>query len=298
LSTDGIAWTLKGITNLTSGAAYHVRVVYDASAFGGGAYHYKAWFWNGNPNVVVNIYYAESNDGFGWNNIQLITQGSSPIVDGVSPGWFYHLYGPAAVMYNANATSTPGAPFTYPYIMMYHISTEGLGPGTSIEQTGLAISTDGLLWNRWTYANGTSSYEPIIIPQGVGSGLNLLYNWDGGYAFVGSMIVDPSGTMHAFYSGANPNIAEGLSYGQGIGHATSMDGINWILEPLSPNKPILYFTDGFQAVPSWRSGRTYAPFVLLDTFGGTDLVWKMWFTGGLGTTAGTNQAIGYATKPF
>jgi hypothetical protein len=296
LSTDGINWTLKGTTDLSVCAAYHARVLYDVNAFGNGTYYYKVYYWNGSPSTTMNIFYAESNDGMAWVNSQLITQGSAPLVDGVSPGWFYHLYGPAFVYYNANATSTPGVPLSYPYVMYYHISTEGGGPGTSIEQTGLAISVDGLLWNRWSYANGTASTEPVMIPYGIGTIGDPYYTWNGGYAYIGSVVNDGSGVWRAFYTGANPNNAQGITYAQGIGSATSADGINWTFEPLQPNKPIFYITDSFDEVISWRDGRVCAPYVIYGKFGGTDWMYKMWFSGGRGVVAGMNGAIGYATK--
>jgi len=91
-----------------------------------------------------------------------------------------------------------------------------------------------------------------------------------------------------YYSGSNLNFTDGVVYAHGIGHATSRDGVTWSLDA---SNPTFYYNNGV----AWRNSRTYTPFVLLGTFGGGPLVWKMWFSGGSGTSAGVNMGIGYAT---
>jgi hypothetical protein len=48
-SNDGINWTLKGETNLTSPltTAFHPVVLYDKNGFGGISKPYRMWFWTG-----------------------------------------------------------------------------------------------------------------------------------------------------------------------------------------------------------------------------------------------------------
>jgi hypothetical protein len=293
LSNDGILWTLKGLTNLPVGGSYHACVLYDTNSFGivGGPF-YKVWYWTGSPTTTIGaIQYAESNDGFNWINIQSVTQGIPPLVDGVNPGFFYHLYGAGFVKYNPSATSTPGLPYSFPYTMLYDISSEGSGPGTNDECIGVAYSTDGKNWLRY-------GQTPVLIPPGTGVGIppgppsnqNLMYDWDGSHSFRPSIVIDDNRVYHMFYSGSNQNFTDGLAYAHGIGHAISRDGVTWSRDW---ENPIFYYNNGV----AWRSGRTYTPFVLYGNFGSTGpKIWKMWFSGGNGSVAGVDQGIGYATK--
>jgi hypothetical protein len=272
-SNDGINWTFN--SNVISGSAFHPCVIYDRNGFGGGAYYYKAWYWTGTPATTVGvIQFSQSTDGITWTAPTPVTQDPSfPLVDGISPGYFYHLYGPGAVLYNPVATSTPGQPFTYPYQMFYDTSSEGFGPGGSVEQIGLAYSSDGLNWTRY-------GSEPILIPSGA------IGDWDGTHAFRPS-VVRVTGTYYMLYSGSNDNIdpVTSVSYAHGIGLATSTDGIHWTK---SASNPVFSYANGV----AWRNSRTYAPSVLLSPNG---LQLQMWFSGGSGLTAGTSQGIGYAT---
>ena len=91
-----------------------------------------------------------------------------------------------------------------------------------------------------------------------------------------------------------------MVYAHGLGHASSIDGINWVKDT---DNPIFIYNDG---VP-WRNTRTYTPFVLFEPFcsqGSCSLCnAKMWFGGGTGImvppgpVAGVDQGIGYATLP-
>ena len=273
-SDDGIHWTLKSDNVVINGPnPAHPCVVYDENGFGGGSVYYKAWYWKGYPAAgdVSVIQYSESSDGIVWKPSISVTQdASSPLSDGI-PGYFYHLYGPGAVLYNPAATSTAGQPYTFPYVMFYDTSNEGGGPGKGIEQIALAYSSDGLAWTRY-------GSEPIIIPSGVST------DWDGAYAYRPSLIRSQSGTYYLLYSGSNDQIdpTTTIPYAHGIGVATSLDGIHWTK---STSNPVFSYADG----SAWRNSRTYAPSVLLSSSGGL----QMWFSGGTGLTAGMNQGIGY-----
>lgn len=278
-SNDGVNWTLKGETNLSP--AYHPVVLYDKNRFGGGIYPYKMWYWTGNVGITPDvIQYAFSMDGITWTAPQPITQDLTfPIVTGVSPGYFYHLYGPGFIIYNPSATSVPGQPYTFPYVMFFDTATEGFGPGTSVEQIGLAYSSDGIAWTRY----GT---QPILIPSGNGT------DWDATH-FYRPSIIKSQGVYHMYFSGSNENIdpLTTVVYAHGIGHASSADGISWTKDP----NPIFIYSDGV----AWRNSRTYTPFVLFDpscSLSSSSFA-KMWFTGGTGLTTGINQGIGYATLP-
>ena len=277
-SNDGITWILNGSTNLSPG--YHACVLYSNNKFNGTIDHfYRIWYWTGNAGLIVDVIKtAESDDGITWVNIQSVTQNPFfPLVDGITPGLLFHLYGPGFIYYNTQSTNITGAPYTYPYVLFYDIASEGFGPGTSSEGIGLAYSLDGFNWTRYNPLP-----IPILIPDGCPGG----FCWDLTHAYRPSLIIDSNNKTypyHLYYSASNDDILSGLIYAHGIGHAISTDGVTWSIDY---RNPIFYYNN---PVP-WRSGRTYTPFVL--NFNGT-LV--MWFSGGSSDIYGQNGSIGYAT---
>jgi hypothetical protein len=279
VSRDGIVWSLAALTNLSQ--AYHICVLYSANGFDGtSAYAYRAWYWNGVASTTISgIQHAESYDGVTWFNASSVTQDAGqPLVDGATPSFFYHLYGPGFVLYNGAPTNVPGAPMTYRYVMYYDISSEGLGPGDNVESEGVAFSSDGFYWVRY-------GLVPVLISDGTTS---LQSNWAQSHIFRVSVLWDATQLLwHMYYSGSN-QLLNGLNYAHGIGHAISREGVTWATDA---NNPIFYYNNGV----AWRSGRSYTPFVLQVVANGTA---QMWFSGGSGTVAGVNQSIGYATAPY
>lgn len=277
-SNDGINWVLGAVTNLV-GNYYHPCVVYDENGFGGGPYYYKLWLWDGTASATPStVLYTASVDGITWLLPVPATQGDPPIVVGTGPSYFFHCYGPASVMYNPDAASIPGAPYTYPYVMLYNAASEAAFPGLGIygvEQLALAYSDDGIDWIR----TGVSpDYPPIVVPT------NDDAAWDGRYTYQATMIVAQDG-YHLFYSGSNDITSVGVpGYANGIGHAYSDDGLTWTKDP---DNPIFRYTDGV----AWRTSRSYTPWVL-NTISGSCSLNKMWFTGANSSV----RAVGYATS--
>jgi hypothetical protein len=289
-SNDGVNWTLKGETNLSPAidptrTAGHAVVLYDKNGFGVGGKPYRIWYWTLTPsssNVGV-IQFSQSSDGLTWDPPQPITQNpASPLVDSTT-FFFFQLYGPGFVIYNPTATSIPGRPYTFPYVMFYDIATSDQSSMTlPAEGIGLAYSNDGIFWTRF-------GSQPVLIPPGATTGA-----WDGTHMYRPSIIKD-QGVYHMFYSGSNQFIdpATTVVYAHGLGHASSTDGINWTRDP---DNPIFIYSDGV----AWRNSRSYTPFVLFKPFCTLQSCFspaKMWFTGGTGTVAGIDQGIGYATLP-
>lgn len=283
-SNDGINWTLLGETNIPSPTTHPV-VLYDKNGFGVAGKPYRIWYWTGvvgGSNADV-IQFSQSNNGLTWDPPVAITQSiTAPIAIGISGDYFYHLYGPGFVIYNPSASSVPGQPYTFPYVMFFDTATES--PSISIpstEQIGLAYSSDGIFWTRY-------GSEPVLIPPGNNT------DWDGQYVFRPS-VFKTQGVYHMFYSGSNGlDSVNTIPYAHGIGHASSTDGTNWVRDS---DNPIFIYSDGV----AWRNSRTYTPFVLFNSFcdqGKCPTCFaKMWFTGGSGIVAGANQGIGYATLP-
>jgi hypothetical protein len=229
-------------------------------------------------NVVRNHGYTESNDGVIWDAPIPITQdGAFPILTGA--GFFYQLYGPGFVIYNPKATSTPGQPYSFPYVMFYDVAQIDQS-GKQTENIGLAFSSDGKFWTGFY----SSSNQPIFLAGDNSS------DWDFTHVFRPS-ILKIKGVYHMFYSGSNALVDQATTvvYAHGIGHASSIDGINWLRDQ---GNPIFIYSNDVL----WRNTRTYTPFVLGCGYCGA----KMWFTGGTTTSpnppvAGVDGAIGFAT---
>jgi hypothetical protein len=265
-SNDGINWT-AGANPVTGpvGGANHPLVEYDSNGFGQGVY-YKLWYWTGNMTYSINdLRYAESGDGINWTNDQTLTQdGASPLVTGnPGPDWNAGSYGPCDTFYDADGSNSFDDINTWnnKYVMYY------MGTNGGSEYIGLAYSNNGIHWKR--YGN-----NPVLSP-GAGA------DWDNtsvGYCSV----INISGIWRMWYGG-------GPGTNQGIGYATSPDGINWTKHP---DNPIFHVNDN---VP-WRNDRTYTPWVLHDSADfsghGDAHPYKMWFSG---KSDDGKYSIGYAT---
>lgn len=250
---------LEGLNN----DPHHLQVVYDPAGFGGAAYKYKTWFWDinaaGTPYTINSIAFAESTDGVHWVNEQSVTQNpAQPLVTGADTGWNRGSYGPINVHYQAGAANTGDNPWNYAYVM-YYDGTDG-----SHEYAGLAYSSDGLNW---------SAYEPGPVLEGDPGA------WDSYSVGYGTVIRQSANSFVYFYSGSTTS---GVS--QGIGVATSTDGIHWTK---SPTNPIFNISQG---VP-YRSVRDYTPSVVQDN---TGALW-MYYTA-LGPNAADPKDIGVAQQ--
>jgi len=280
-SNDGINWVNEGgdLGVLTNAA--HPVVLYDAGGFGGSGYYYKIWYWDGTQEGPGAIRYAESTDGIHWTNDQAIGQDSSaPLVTGLDSDygtWFYHSYGPGAVLYNPSGYTSPNTadPMGNKYVMYYDAASESATTvdKETIENTALAISADGITWTRY-------GSEPVF----EASGGSLTGSWDSRYAYVWT-VLKIDGQYQMWYSGG-----QGGS-NAGMGYAESTDGITWTKQV----DPVMSVSDGI----AWRSDRTYTPLVLYDEnqFGGhgDTAYYKMWYTGV--DVTDSYYAVGYACIP-
>lgn len=270
-SDDGVTWSgpveMQGIE--TDG--YHAKVLYIPGGYGAGPYYYKIWYWD--PTYLYQIEAmrtADSTDGVNWVNDQALTEDAAyPLVSGVAgTDWKRGTYGPVAMLYNASAANTGGDPFDYTFSMYYDATTGGM------EVIGLAYSADGKNWTR--YGN-----DPVLDHGDPG-------DWDSDYVTNGTVIPDLGGEWHMWYSGSGP--AGGGN--EGVGYATSPDGINWTRDG---DNPIISIYDGV----AWRDARTYTPSVLYsaDKFDGHGQasLFKMWFSG-VTETPDKNYAIGYMSS--
>ena len=264
-SNDGIIWAAGSnpLSALVAGAS-HPLVKYDSNGFGSGVY-YKMWYWSGNQTYNINdLRYAESIDGINWTNDQPLTQdGSLPLVTGnPGPDWNAGSYGPADIIYNpAGSTSLDDSNLWNNKYVFYYMGTNG-----NNEYIGLAYSNNGIFWKRY-------GSNPVLSPGGAS-------DWDNtsvGYCSV----IYSYGTWRMWYGG-------GPGTNQGIGYATSADGIIWTK---SPDNPIFSVSNNV----SWRNDRTYTPWVIYDSSSfsgqGDFYPYKMWFSG---RSTDGKYSVGYA----
>ncbi len=273
-SPDGIDWTfLADMTHLQE-TARHSRVLFDRDGFGIGA-PYRIWYWdsrniyNSSPTVLNWLRTAYSVNGVDWTGDTNLTQDpTSPLLT-TTDGPFHGSYGPADILYfpqNAPVLD-PSAPFNNRYVMYYDV-TNG-----SEEQLALAASADGVFWRQ-------EGPLPVLPRGGLGA-------WDANYACEHAVVLRLSATQYfMLYSGGIKASSEG------IGCATSTDGLNW--HKYSGN-PVFSISDGV----AWRSARTYNPWVLMSSqqFNGHGdrVCFKLWLTGAPGANPGDID-IGYGSQ--
>lgn len=101
----------------------------------------------------------------------------------------------------------------------------------------MAVSADGLLWGAPVEG------QMVLAPGGSGS-------WDSKSATLGSIVRDAAG-LHMYYAGGTYY----LLGGDGIGYATSGDGLTWVKNAT----PLLHKSDGV----AWRANYIGAPSIVL-----------------------------------
>lgn len=279
-SDDGLNWTILAnpVSGLQAGG-YHCQVLFDSGGFEGSAFFYRIWYWDSTQPYsagIAQIRTASSADGVNWTDDQAVSQVGSTVVTGTCPGspcpWNYGSYGPIALVHNPGGSPTldDASVFNNRYVMYYNGTTGGQ------ESWGLAYSADGLLWKGY---NGGAA--PVLPPGGTGQ-------WDATHAANGSAVRNLNGTWDLWYGGG-----DGAST-QGIGHATSPDGITWTRDPANPLLDLGCPSppSGRGCAGSWNETRNYTPVVLVWPGGCSAQTLKMWRTGADGS--GT-KSIGFAS---
>jgi len=273
ISSDGKTWTDLGtLTMPTSG--YHATVEYYSNGFAGmntglspdrNTMYYRMWYWKATMTYdVSDLRYAESADGKVWHNDQPLqnSSGKVPIVQDTNPRrWNSGSYGPCNnIFYDPN---------TSPHFTMYYDGTTG-----GEESIGLAYSDDGVSW--WGYDADNDGYaDPVL------TGSSSSTDWDYHFASRCSVLKEGPTDYKMWYSGGNTAVHDG------IGYATSSDGISWSKYPSGTTNKVFHKNDTKYPGYPWRSSRTYCPSVIKDGD-----VYKMWYAGKSSTTS--DYAIGYA----
>ena len=252
-SPDGINWTTVGQVSGLANPRHTVVEKIDAG--------YQIWYDDSTKLYSIDaIRTATSTDGLHWTNDQPITQVGSTVVTGEYPSWNTGSYGPEDILFNPLGNPSIVHPVDGNSVwankfVMYYDGTTG-----NDESVGLAVSNDGINWEG--YDGGIA---PVLDSSATA--------WDSGYVGYGTVIQAGPNAFEFWYSGGSA-VASALN--EGIGYATSTDGIHWVKDP----NPIFHISDGV----AWRDKRTYTPMVIGN---------QMWFTG---VSSSGVYSIGYATE--
>ncbi|MHC4535066.1 MAG: glycoside hydrolase family protein [Planctomycetota bacterium] len=247
---------------------------------------YRMWYW-GTDGAIDGIGYATSNDGINWTK-----QGTGPVLSPGAPGdWDDDGVGEVSVINDGGtfkmwysgydgtngrvgyATSSDGMIWTkHPDPVM----DIGL-PGSfdDVSATELSVHKDGSIYKMWYTGNDsgpigyatssdgiswTKHPSPVLVIGSPGS-------WDD-QEVDNPSVIDDGGTFIMWYGGRCVS-------GEGIGYATSLDGLSW--NKYSGNPVLVPGLPG-----SWDQFGLDCPSVIRDGF-----LYKMWYDG-------DGQGIGYA----
>lgn len=239
-SEDGIVWAFKALV-IADPNAFRPILFYDKAGFGGSSFHYKIWYWTNNSSPTppqLTMKFSQSPDGLNWEAPIDTTQDTVSFLSDVtvSSTPFHQFFGFGTVIFNPNATSTAGEPFTFPYVVFYDA---GAADSFNYKQAvALAYSSDGINWTRF-------GSEPVLIPSGKSK------DWDGKYIYRAAVVKGPAiqgaieitSPFEIFYSGSSGKGGFGEVKFNGIGAATSTDGIHWERDkanPIFPDTPLTY----------------------------------------------------------
>ncbi|MEN6544802.1 MAG: hypothetical protein ABFE07_02075 [Armatimonadia bacterium] len=232
-SPDGIQWS--PLTPCTGLATYTKRptVLYNDQLG-----KFEVWYWNnGNMFGMDGYEHAVSSDGVNWTGRATCKQYAAPhrplyTIYGKGIG----TYGPSQVFFNPSSTlTTPD--YTNPWANRYVMYYDTLREATNTEALAMAVSPDGITW-------GVATEGGCVLPPGPSG------TWDcksTGFA----SIFREAGEYHMYYGGANTMAGSG----QGIGYATSIDGLTWTKH----SEPLIHANDGI----SWRKAVAGSPSVVV-----------------------------------
>jgi len=281
-SADGLLFTPEpgvdvGVTN-----SNHPAVLFEPDGFsptgpdGPATMHYRLYFWdmgalydNTGPTAcrpTCMIGYAESDDGFTFYNQGWISQAGPgqviPHATDPSSPW-RGSYGPFQVLFDRTVPAGSGRnadePMANRYVMYYDLTTGG------DEVIGLAFSDDGLDWEGYQgnpVVRGTQNWETCGEPPTTNCREYVSR----------AHVILHGGTYTMYYSGGH------LSMNNGIGLATSPDGVTWTKDDRNPmlhKDPALNKIDTDPPGDCYRNDRAYTPSIVDDGSG----TWKLYYTG-------------------
>jgi hypothetical protein len=255
-SPDGITWTPYSGNPIISDGQYHADVHYYSTGFSGAnngtnpsssTMYYRMWYEGLNQYSISGWRYAESPDGINWYNHIPVAQ-YGPDVYSTATGI---TYGIADVVYTPGATNT-GTDWTF---RIYANVQWELGAYGGKELVVMAFSSDGYNW---------TGYDPTSVGYAtpVFAGTLVTSDFDCDHIGWFKVIKNSPTYWEAFYSGGKNTTYKALN---GIGYATSTDGINW-----TRRQTLFTTSDGV----AWRSQSVWMPSVVK-----TGSNYQIWFLG-------------------
>ncbi len=297
-SPDGIIWTpYFGNPVLIEGPlvqAEHADVHFYSAGFAGAnsgtnasatTMYYRMWY-QGTAAGIGGWRYAESPDGINWHNQMAISQFGTSVTGGFSAQ-----YGIADVVYTPGASNT-GTDWTF---RIYVNAQYAVAPFSSNELPVLAFSSNGYNWTGYdptSVGHATPVFTPTLDTS----------RFDCDHIGWFKVIKNSTTDWQAFYSGGKGTTYQALN---GIGYATSTDGINWThRQTLFTTRDTMAWRNQSVWMPSVvKSGSNYEIFFLGSENAMTDGTWIWWKLGRAVLTPVTNPLaavnfIEYAGNPL
>jgi len=249
-SPDGITWTPYVSNPIITDGQYHSDVKYYPDGFVGAddgtdpsdaTMYYRIWYHGPTNYTLLSLRYAESIDGIVWQNRMPCSEAPTGV-----PVWTPN----TGVSYGiANVVHTPGASNTgidWEFRMYFNVQWE-TGEWSARECVLMAFSADGHTLNGYD-PNNTGAATPIFGPT-LKSG-----DFDSGHIGWFKVIKRSETDWIAIYSGGTDNTYQNKN---GIGYATSKDGINW-----TRTQTLITTDDDVE----WRSKSIWMPSMVQDGF--------------------------------
>jgi hypothetical protein len=253
-SPDGITWTPYG--TVISDGQEHADVQYYNTGFPGAfsgtnpsalTMNYRMWYQGLSGNSISGWRYAESPDGINWYNHMSVSQYGVPVYS-VATG---PTYGIADVIYTPGASNT-GTDWKF---RIYANVQWEIGAYGGRELVVMAFSSDGYNWTG--YDPGSVGYATPVF-----AGTLNPSDFDCDHIGWFKVIKNSATDWEAFYSGGKDTTYKALN---GIGYATSTDGINW-----TRNQTLFTTNDG----ATWYDQSVWMPSVVKN---GSN--YQIWFLG-------------------
>ena len=239
-SDDGITWNSQATITGTAPNGYHSSAIVIGTTF-------HLFYWDSSLIYTpAAIRHATFNISTSCSAATSDTPLSGNYVTGIDGNLRYGTYGAWKVFYNASPTNNILNPYSYQWCII-HDGTDG-----NVEGILFAVSTDGYSFSAWNSLNE-------VIPRGTGSAWDLQ---------IGALDIWIEGSIwYCLYSGGlGTSNGSDTNFGDGIGWATSLDGINWIKSSLEPAM--------FKTMANKTALRCYCPSVLKEDDG-----WRLYYTG-------------------
>ena len=276
-SADGINWTpYSGNPVLSEGASLqlgHADVHFYGDGFAGAnsginpnamTMYYRMWYQGTPIDNIGSWRYAESPNGINWYNRMAVVQHGTPVFS--SATWTD--YGIADVVYTPGGE---GGDADKTFRIYANVEWElGAAYGAK-ELVVMAYSANGYDWTGYD-PTGAGYATPIF--EGTLDGTSFDTDHIGWFKVIKNSPMD----WEAFYSGGKVTTYQALN---GIGYATSNDGINWVRRQtlFTTNDPVAWRNRSVWMPSVVKSGNNYKIFFLGSDDPMTDGSWIWWQLG-------------------